>query len=63
MSHLQRKTTDYGLMTTVNNSVNSLMPYCFFGLHLTFRLERGLKRQNFCTHTPFIIFSPNETLL
>ncbi len=63
MPHTKLKTNDYRLKTEINNFVNFLMPYCFFGLHLTCRFERGLKRKKCCTRAPFIIHSPNKTLL
>ncbi len=52
MSHLQLKTIDYGLMTiddglTTNNSVNFLIPHCFFSLHLTLKLVFGMSFRGF----------------
>ncbi len=35
------KTMDY--RRWINNSVNFLMPHCFFGLHLTLALVFGMK--------------------
>ncbi len=43
MFHTMLKTIDHRLMTTDNNSVNFLIPYCFFSLHLTCGLVFGMK--------------------
>ncbi len=68
MSYSKLTTNDYPLLTKdhrlmTNNFVNFLIPYCFFRLHLTCGLERGLKRKKYCAHLPFIIPPPNKTLL
>ncbi len=49
MSYTKLKTNDYRLKSEINNSVNFLMPHCFFGLHLTCGLVFGM---NFQRHLP-----------
>ncbi len=41
------KTNGYRLMIIDNSSVNSLIPYCFCALHLTFRLVFGINFRRF----------------
>ncbi len=58
MPRTKLKTKDYRLKTEINKSVNSLMPHCFFGLHLTFRLERGLNCKKL--EHPFLLFANDQ---